>query len=150
VVYSKLGAEKGIWKVSIEGGDPVRLNDGKVGSPTVSPDGKWIAYFYDDPKATPQHGVAIMAFDGGSPTRRVDISPESFRWAPDGRSLLYIKSEGGVSNVWNQPIAGGTPKQITHFNSERIDGFDMSRDRKRLIMNRGTTKTGVVLIRDLR
>ena len=43
-----------------------------------------------------------------------------FLWAADGRSLLYTKNEGGVDNIWNQPIFGGTPKQVTHFNSEQI------------------------------
>ena len=94
-----------------------------------------------------------MAFDGGPPTKHFDIfSPTEtwFRWGMDGRSLLYTKNEGGVDNIWSQPIAGGTPKQITHFNSEVISSFDLSRDGKRLVMSRGTSKQDVVLIRDLR
>ena len=54
VVYTKWGAEKGISKVSIEGGDPVRLNDAAAHSPVISPNGKWIAYSYWDKKATPK------------------------------------------------------------------------------------------------
>jgi eukaryotic-like serine/threonine-protein kinase len=154
VVYSKWGSEKGIWKVSMEGGDPVRLNDAEAHSPAISPDGKWIAYSYQDSKATPQQGVAIMAFDGGPPMKRLDISTQSWvplRWADDGRSLLYAKSEGGVSNLWSMEIAGrGTPKQITHFNGEFIMSFDLSRDGKRLVMDRGMSNGDVVLIRDLR
>jgi hypothetical protein len=93
-----------------------------------------------------------MAFEGGPPTKRFDIphgERTAFRWAADGRLLLYSKSEGGVSNLWSQPIAGGTPKQITHFNNEEIDDFDVSRDGKGLVMSRGTPKQDVVLIRDL-
>ena len=71
-------------------------------------------------------------------------------WAADGRSLLYTKNEGGVDNIWNQPILGGTPKQVTHFNSEQIWGFDLSRDGKRLVMRRGRTQEDVVLNSDLR
>jgi hypothetical protein len=40
--------------------------------------------------------------------------------------------------------------QITHFNSDEISNFDLSRDGKRLVMRRGTIKQGVLLIRDLR
>jgi eukaryotic-like serine/threonine-protein kinase len=150
VVYTKSGAEKGIWKVPIEGGDPVRLNDTQANSPAVSPDGRWISYSYQDKNATPQQGVAIMAFEGVAPTRRVDIPTELLRWAADGRSLLYTKSDGGVDNIWSQPVTGETPKQMTHFNSEKIGSFDLSRDGKRLVMSRGTMKQDVVLIRDLR
>jgi eukaryotic-like serine/threonine-protein kinase len=151
VVYSKWGAEKGVWKVPMEGGISVRLNDADAHIPAISPDGKMIAYSYEDAGTNPPRGIAIMAFEGGPPTKRLDIPlPKSFRWAADGRSLLYTKIEGGVSNIWSGPTAGGTPKQITHFNSELINSFDLSRDGKRLVMRRGTVKQDVVLIRDLR
>jgi len=151
VVYSKSDSEKGVWKVPMEGGNPVRLNDAEAEYLNISPDGKMIAYSYEDPSANPPQGVAIMAFEGGPPTKRFDILPSMltwFRWGTDGRSLLYTKNEGGVDNIWSQPIAGGTPKQITHFNSELISSFDLSRDGKRLVMSRGTRKLDVVLIRD--
>ena len=153
VVYSKWGAEKGIWKVPMGGGNPVRLSDAEALRPTISPDGKMIAYSYEDASANPTQGVAIMAFEGGPPTKRFDIPEVNlmwFQWAADSRSLLYVKNEGPASNLWSQPIAGGTPKQITHFNSEVINSFDLSRDGKRIVMSRGTIKQDVVLIRDLR
>jgi Tol biopolymer transport system component len=154
VVYGKWGSERGVWKVPMEGGNPVRLNDAEFDeniSPTISPDGKMIAYSYEDPSANPPRGVAIMAFEGGPPTKRFDI-PQSmgFRWTADGRSFLYEKNEGGVSDLWSQPIAGGTPKQITHFNSEEITDFDLSRDGKRLVMSRVTSQQYMLLIRDLK
>ncbi len=153
VVWEQGGTDKGVWKVPMEGGNPVQLNDTDAHDPTVSPDGKMIAYSYEDPSANPPQGVAIMAFEGGPPTKRFD-TPQSawyrFRWAADGRSLLYTKNEGGVDNIWSQPITGGTPKPITHFNSEQIFSFDLSRDGKRLVMGRGMTTADVVLIRDLR
>ena len=149
VVYSKWGGEKGVWKVPMEGGNPVRLSDAEAQYLTISPDGKMIAYSYKDPSANPPQGVAIMAFEGGPATKHFDILSSmgtSFRWGTDGRSLLYTKNEGGVDNIWSQPIAAGTPKQIT----ELISSFDLSRDGKRLVMSRGTQKQDVLVIRDLR
>jgi Tol biopolymer transport system component len=102
VVYSKWGPEKGIWKVPMEGGNPVRLTGTEEHFPTISPDGRMIAYSYEDPSANPPHGVAIMAFEGGPPTKRFDIlSPTYtwFRWATDSRSLLYTKNEVGFENI---------------------------------------------------
>jgi len=154
-MYTKSGAEKGVWKVPIEGGDPVRLSDTagsspSATSPAVSPDGKWIAYSYYDPKATPQRGVAIVELEGGRPVKDLDISTRSLRWTPDGRSLLYIKNDGGVSNLWEHPIAGGTPTQITHFSSDEITDFDVSPDGKRVVMELARVTSDVVLIRDVR
>ena len=92
-----------------------------------------------------------MAFEGGPPTKRFDIPQQAwFRWAADGRSLLYTKDEGRVDNIWSQPIAGGTPEQLTHFNSDVILDFDLSRDGQRIAMRRGTFNQDVALIRDLR
>jgi Tol biopolymer transport system component len=153
VVYSKFDTEKGVWKVPMEGGNPVRLNDAEADFPTISPDGKMIAYSYEDAAAHPPYGVAIMAFEGGPPTKHFDIWSSirtKFRWAADGRSLLYTKNEGGFDNIWSQPIAGGTPKQITHFTSELIANFDVSRDGKSLVVDRFRQTSDAVLIRDLR
>ncbi len=69
---------------------------------------------------------------------------------PDSRFLLYVKADAGVSNLWSQPIKEGTPKQITHFNSEMIYDFSLSLDGKRVLMSRGRSSSDVVLIRDVR
>ena len=153
VLGSKFDPEKGVWKVPMEGGNSVRLSDAEAFYLIISPDGKTIAYGYEDPSANPPRGVAIMAFEGGPPTKHFDIFSSIgtwFRWGADTRSLLYTKNEGGVDNIWSQPIAGGKPKQMTHFKSELISSFDLSRDGKRLVMSRGTIKHDVLLIRDLR
>ena len=157
VIYTKVGADRGIWRVPIEGGDSVRINEAEVARGlAVSPDGKMIAYGYRDQKARPQQGVAVMPLEGGVPLKQFDIPVKlngivnRFQWAADGRSLLYIKDEGGVSNLWSQPIAGGTAKQLTHFNSEQILDFELSPGGKRLLMSRGLLISDVVLIREVR
>jgi len=49
-----------------------------------------------------------------------------FRWGTD-KSLAPLHQERGRCRQYlSQPIAGGTPKQITHFNSELISSFDLS------------------------
>jgi eukaryotic-like serine/threonine-protein kinase len=156
VVYKKWGTDKGLWKVPIDGGNSIRLNEAEVGAfPVVSPDGKMIAYSYNDPEQKPPHGVAIMAFEGGVPVKRFDIpikqanGPENpLQWSTDGRSLLYVTNQGGVSNLWSQPISGGTAQQISHFNSERILDFDISGDGKLLLLTRGLWASDVFLIHD--
>jgi hypothetical protein len=96
-----------------------------------------------------------MALEGGPPMKRFDIAQSasfwaSFRWADGGHSLLYIESEGGVSNLWSRPVTGGGPRQITHYHSDGIAGFDVSPDGKPLVPERATPTLDVVLIRDIK
>ena len=144
-------AKDGIWKIPIEGGDPVRLSTAEgVRYPVFSPDGKMLAYSYGDSTAIPRKGISIVSIKAGAPEKRLNIDTESVRWAHDGRSVMYIKSEGGISNIWSQSLSGGKPQQITHFNDEFSWGFDLSPDGKQLVMVRGSANKDVVLIRDVK
>jgi eukaryotic-like serine/threonine-protein kinase len=149
VVYAEGGR---IWKVPIDGGSPVALSDphGYWDPLAISPDGRYIADAYSDPTATPSRGVAILPFNGGPPIRRFDIHPAALCWMRDSRSFLYVDHAGGVANIWNQPIAGGPAKQITHFNSQEIFSLDLSKDGKQLVINRMNANDHVVLIRDVK
>jgi Tol biopolymer transport system component/tRNA A-37 threonylcarbamoyl transferase component Bud32 len=152
VFYSKSGSEEGgMWKVPIEGGNPVRVLAAKdVDFPAVSPDGKMLAYSYRDSSASPSRGVAIFSLNTGAVQKRFEIPYGAVQWTTDGRSLLYVKGESGVTNLWSQPVAGGAPTQATHFNDERIRDFALSPDGNRLLMSRGKDSSDVVLIRDVK
>jgi Tol biopolymer transport system component len=147
VIYAKSGPEKGIWKIPIEGGDSVRLNDADALMPAVSPNGKIIA-FHDVAEGHPPR-VALMPYGGGPVIKTLEIpGADTLRWTPDSREILYNTS-GPPSNIWSQPIVGGKPKQVTHFTSERIDDFDLSRDGSRIVVSRGSSSADVMLIRDV-
>ncbi len=151
VIYRKSGEQKGIWKVPIEGGESEQLTDRSVNSGfTVSPDGKMIAYTYEDSTMSPPRGGVIMTIAGGPPISVFDIPQSLLRWTADSRSVLYLKPEDGVSNLWIQPIAGGPPKQLSHFHSGVIHGFDLSKDGKQLAIEHVTESDHVVLIRDVK
>jgi serine/threonine protein kinase len=144
-----------LWKVSIDGGEPVRLTDQFTHNPTVSSDGQLIACFYREDQPNAPTKVAIIPFAGGEPIKLLDI-PQSvngsagLRWTPDGRALTYIDTINGVSNIWSLPFDGGPPKQLTDFKTDRIFWFDFSRDGKQLAMSRGIQTRDVILIRDFR
>ena len=149
VVFTRIGADGGLWKVSIDGGEQIRMNTSLVAYyPAVSPDGKMVAYYSED--SSDRKGAEVMSLDGNNSKKRFDIPIGNIRWTSDGRSLLYVKNESGVSNLWSQPISGDTARQITHFNNLLIGNFDTSRDGKNLVMSRGTVNRDVVLIRDLK
>lgn len=90
-----------------------------------------------------------MSLEGNTPEKRLNLPNGPVRWARNGRTLVYIRNESGLSNLWSQPISGAPPKQLTHFNSQLIWDFDLSRDGKQLVMNRGAVRRDVVMIRDV-
>ena len=157
VVYNDF-TKGGIWKVSIDGGDPMRLKTGYYQedfAPTISPDGKMIAtYNRDRPDGAMR--IAIYPFDGGEPVKILQLpwtkdltqdfmSP--LRWTRDGRAVTYISARDDVFNLWNQPLDGSPSKQLTHFTSDKIFWFDWSRDGKRLVLARGTIARNAILIK---
>ena len=139
----------------------MQLTDYRSELPTVLPDGKSIAAPYREQENSP-FKIAIIPFEGGQPTKVLDLPPgyntvefstgvpQGPKWMPDGRSLAYIVTRDGVSNIWSMPIAGGAPKQLTNFTSDQIASFDLSRDGKPTLFSRGATTKDVVLISGFR
>jgi Tol biopolymer transport system component len=138
----------GVWRIQIDGGSPVRIWD-RYAYAEISPDGKSILVTGADGKVT------IVPAGGGQPIRSLEEVPwlayfGVVHWSADGAALLYVKTTGGVSNVWRRPLDGGEPTLVTSFTTERITSFAVSRDGKRLALARGTTSSDVVLMRDLK
>ena len=148
VIFSKSGAQKGLWKVYVKGGKTERVLETPAISPVVSPDGKMIAY-HDFSGPSPH--VTVVSSAGGKAIRKLAIPGIApLRWARDGGGLLYIDTKGGVSNIWIQPLTGGEPRQLTNFASDQINNFDISPEGGRLLLDRFQSNADVVLIRDLR
>jgi len=141
--------ERTVWKVAIDGGETVQFMKEPAYGPDFSPDGKFLAMWYKPDEETPWR-VAIFPIDSGNPLKLLDI-PEGppVRWTSDGKSISYLTTKEGVSNIWAQPIDGGQPKQVTQYTSERISNFDWSTD-GRLVCSRTTRTTEIVLIRNFR
>jgi Tol biopolymer transport system component len=160
VIYSLFVG--GIFKVSIDGGPPIELAaKGNLRYPQVSPDGKLLAYAFDD-EQTKRPKIAVIKFDGGEPVKTFDLAVTTgtsfyesafyhgFHWSPDGRSLIYINTLSGVSNLWRQPLDSGAPKQITNFKSDLIYNFAYSRDGRHLGVARGSHTRDAVLISEVK
>jgi eukaryotic-like serine/threonine-protein kinase len=144
VVYASW--ELGLWKVPIDGGTSVFLSDSNSMWPVVSPDGTQIACFYADDKANPSDGTMLLSFEGGQPAKRLKTLYINFplRWTPDGRALMYIDTYR--SNIWSQPVDGGSPVQLTTLQGDQLFHFDYSPDGKWLALARGRVTADVVLI----
>jgi serine/threonine protein kinase/Tol biopolymer transport system component len=148
VTYTSCLNKCTVWKVGIDGGQPMQLTDRFSQAPVFSPDGKQIACRYlDQPHG--QYQLAILPSESGAPIKTFALpngAITNWRWAVDGRALIYGVTQKGVTNLWSQPIDGSLPKQLTNFASEIIFGFDLSRDGKQVALDRGNLSSDVVLI----
>jgi Tol biopolymer transport system component len=141
-----------LFKIPFEGGEPVRLTEGFLSdTPQVSPDGKTIAAYYRERGGAPLK-IILLPIEGGKPEKILD-SPENvsnFKWTPDSRSLVYCDTQKGVTNLWNLPVDGGKPRQLTDFNSGQVSWFDLDRSGRPTLFSRAEIRKDVVLITGFR
>ena len=138
------GGKDVLKRMTLDGGTPTVLLDRSVAAPAISPDGKAVAFGIANQELK-QWQIGLVPIEGG-PMRTLNYPRPYTRWAPDGKSLTYVDTTNGVSNVWAQPISGGPAKQITNFTSDKINWFDWSRG-GRLAIERGNSSSDVVLLR---
>ena len=137
-----------LWKVSIDGGQPIRLIDSFAISPVVSPDGKLVACAYAQSQRDPWR-IALVSFDDG---RLLKVFPQTIagspllRWMPDGSGIAYDENPIGSAKLWMQPVEGGERKLLLEFETDRIFGFDWSKDGKRFAVVRGIWALNAVTI----
>lgn len=126
-----------------------------MGSLAISPDGKLLAYPFEEHRPVPKMKLAVIPVDGKAPPKVLDAPGHvygevSLSWSGDAKALQYLFTQNGATNLWQQPVAGGKPKQLTRFTSGEIFRFNWSSDRKQLLLTRGTTTRDVVLLTNLR
>ncbi|MBK7935054.1 MAG: PD40 domain-containing protein [Acidobacteria bacterium] len=141
--------EKSIWKVSIDGGEPTRFIEKPARAPDVSPDGKFLLFWYKSDEKTPW-SAAIFPLDGDQPAKTLSISPGApIHWTTDGKGVSYLVTVAGVSNIWTLPIDGKPARQETNFTTDDIFDFDWSNDGV-LVSSRISRPRDVVSIRNFR
>jgi serine/threonine protein kinase len=154
VVYtSRADGKFRIWKVPLKGGAPVQLTDIDSISPSLSHDGKSVAYFIRE-KSKPVK-LGIVSIDGGEPLKVIDLPVTTdigpgLSWNKAGNGILFVNTLGTTSNVWTQPINGEKPKQLTGFKEFQIAAFALNPEGARLAVARGSRNRDVVLIKNVR
>jgi hypothetical protein len=97
--------------------------------------------------------LAVLALDTGHRLYRFvrpAVRPFNFQWAPDGKAIDYVQTKDGIGNIGEQQLAGGPPKQRTHFASEEVMHFDWSPDGTQLLVARGPSRRRVFLLSNFR
>jgi eukaryotic-like serine/threonine-protein kinase len=144
---SAISGRFNVWKIPLSGGTPVKVNDGIWANAIPSPDGKLLAITSFEEKTG--WGENVVPVEGGEPVKVAQLNTTRFQWTPDSKSILYIDSKNGISNLWIKAVKGEPPRQITNFASGLIFDFAISHDGKQLILARGSVNSDVILINNV-
>jgi len=146
-----------VYRMAAEGGDPVQVftpesQGSRVWLVRVAPNGLDIAFVYQEGSPVPviKIGVTRQGTNQLSFSKPLPIGAAGLRWAPSGKALDFLLTRNGATNVWEQPLSGGDPRQITNFASGLIFNFAWSRDGKALLLAKGNQTSDVVLMSNFR
>src|SRR3989440_2695802 len=120
-----LQRESDIYAINVKSGQIRQLTDrkGPDTNPTVSPDGKLIAYLgFDQTDDTYiVNRLYLMNADGTNKrllTADFDRSPGEMKWANDDSGVYFVAEDRGTNNLWFESVKGGAPAQITKGNQQ--------------------------------
>jgi Tol biopolymer transport system component len=137
-----------VFKVPVNGGDPVRLVDSASFNPVWSPDGRYIVYS-GAPRAR-SVSIAAVAPNGSPypmPALSVDRLGDSYRFLPDGKQLVVKLGGFRRQNFWLVDLATGARRQLTSLKpGESILRFDVATDGKSIVFERVRENSDVVVI----
>jgi serine/threonine protein kinase/Tol biopolymer transport system component len=119
IVYSVWrDGKKNLWRMNIDGANPVQLTTGIVDSfPSLSPDGKWVIYTAPSGAKRTLWKVSI---DGGAPTQLTDHVTTMGIVSPDGKYIAYTYPES--SDVSAPP---NRLRVITFDGSQEINTYQV-------------------------
>ena len=119
----------------------------RVSSPVLSPDGSRVVYTRremsgassdgsDPGKASTSLWVRGLGAGDTAPKRLTPVgwnvnSPEI---SADGKTLYFLSAQSGTQQVYAMPLAGGAPRQATHYPLD-IGSFKASPDGRRLAVS---------------
>ena len=145
VVY---GADGAIWRVSINGGKPEKL-DLPFSQIAYSRDGKLLFYTSQRVEGgAMKSNFVILPAAGGAPlyTLQIPYGARSARFTPDRKGIAFILSRNRAGNIWELPLTRGVPVQLTRFTGGEMFAYAWSPDGKQLAFSRGQNKTDVVMM----
>jgi dipeptidyl aminopeptidase/acylaminoacyl peptidase len=99
--------------------DLIKLH--RISEPQVSPDGKLVAYTVSTPDLDSNRGVSniwLVSTAGGAPAQLTQSGHDSSPvWSPDGKTLAFLSSRSGDSQVYLLSLEGGEAHALTKLST---------------------------------
>jgi dipeptidyl aminopeptidase/acylaminoacyl peptidase len=111
----------------------------RLSEPGVSPDGRQVVFTVSalDLAANKRRSdLWVVGTDGSGlrPLTRHADNDTSGTWSPDGRTVYFLSTRGGSSQVWKLPLDGGEAQQLTALPLD-VGSFVLSPDGKWLALS---------------
>ena len=138
-----------LFKVPVNGGEPIQLVDTLAYSPVWSPDGKLIIYsgapaggefavkaVTPDKSPVPLPAITVI-YNKGNP----------YRFLPGENALIVLEGTPGKQDFFQVDLSTGKQRQLTDLQPGfRVQSFDVSQDGKQIIFDRLRDNADVVLM----
>ncbi|MGC2232994.1 MAG: S9 family peptidase [Candidatus Acidiferrum sp.] len=115
---SRTGAQE-TGKHAITFNDLIQMH--RVGEAQISPDGKWVAYTVTTPDVEANRNASnvwIVSTAGGAPLQLTQSGRDSSPvWSPDGKTIAFLSSRSGTSEVYLLSMEGGEAEQFTKIST---------------------------------
>ena len=93
----------------------------RVAEAQVSPDGKWVAYTLTTPDLEANRNASniwIVPTAGGTSIQLTQSGHDSSPvWSPDGKTIAFLSSRSGTSQVYLLSMDGGEAQPFTHLST---------------------------------
>jgi Tol biopolymer transport system component len=145
-------SQQEIVRTAADGGPATRVFEApNIFDHALSPDGTQIAVIAIAGVGAPRI-LSLVPTEGGA-ARSIFTSTSALsevRWYPAGDALLLNIDENRQANLFRLELAGGPPRQLTHFTRGVIRNAEISPDGRRIAYHRGTTEPDIVLLKPKR
>lgn len=93
----------------------------RVAEPQISPDGKWVAYTVATPDMDANRSMSniwIVPTTGGAAAQLTQSGHDSSPvWSPDGKTIAFLSSRSGASQVYLLSLEGGEARPLTKLST---------------------------------
>jgi serine/threonine-protein kinase len=111
LVYVRGGTAMQLVAIATDGTSRVLTEQGEMGGPAWSPDGRQIAVQITSP--TGKHDIAICDVATGT-LRQITGAGENLNpsWTRDGKQVVYTSTQGSRKAIWKQSVEGSASPEM--------------------------------------